>query len=359
MTLNLASLNPISASQSNSNSNSVGVLYASFNQDSACFSVGTTRGFCIFNCDPFKETYRRAFPGGGIGIVEMMWRSNILALVGGGPNPCFPRTHVMIWDDNQISCVGELRFASDVKAVKLRRDKVLVALEGSVHVYSFHPLDVECVLETGDNPTGMLAVCPNAHVVVCTLSKTLGSVSLHNLSTDVGFLVSCHNTPVTCMTVSPDGSLLATASERGTLIRVYDTSTSHKVKEVRRGSNHATIYSLAFSPDLRFLACGSDSGTIHVFSMAECGEEHTKGSLSFMAPLSGYFASEWSFAKYTNTSQLQGKAVCVTFGAECGKLYAISSDCTYYLLRFDPQNGGVMTAEKAVTFPSGSESTNQ
>ena len=69
---------------------------------------------------------------GGVGSIEMLFRSNLFAIVGGGDFPCFSPEKVLIWDDHQCKWIGELGFHSKVLGVRLRRDKIVVALKNKV-----------------------------------------------------------------------------------------------------------------------------------------------------------------------------------------------------------------------------------
>lgn len=65
-----------------------------FPQDSSCFACGMENGFRIFDAYPFRESISRNFEDSGVGIVEMLFRCNVFALVGGGQKPKFLRNRV-------------------------------------------------------------------------------------------------------------------------------------------------------------------------------------------------------------------------------------------------------------------------
>jgi len=244
------------------------LLFIGFNQDNGNIACGTTNGFIVYNVDPFKETLRRVFSNGGIGIVEMLYRCNLLAIVGGGRNPRFPTNKVMIWDDLQNRCIGELMFKSEVHAVKLRRDRIVVVLLTKVYVYRFKDLSLIDTKQTITNPKGLISLCPDPNNNVLAIpGQQKGSIQIELYSISKFTLIKAHESELAQFALNIDGSKIASASDKGTLIRLWDTSTGALLKELRRGMDKAEIYSIAFNPTSTFIACSSDKGTVHIFSL--------------------------------------------------------------------------------------------
>ena len=212
----------------------------------------------------------RSFANGGIGIVEMLFRCNLIALVGGGKNPRYPTNKVFIWDDHQSRNIGELTFKTEVKAVKLRRDRVVVVLMQKVYVYRFSDLKMVDHITTIVNPRGLVSLCSdNAHNVLAVPGTTKGSVRVELYDINKASLIQAHETDMSVFELNPDGTKIATASEKGTLIRLWDCGSGEPLRELRRGVDRAEIYCLAFNPFSTHLACSSDKGTVHIFSLSE------------------------------------------------------------------------------------------
>lgn len=86
-------------------------------------------------------------------------------------------------------------------------------------------------------------------------------------------IISAHESPLAAMAISHQGNRIATASERGTVIRVFTIADGAKLYEFRRGVKRCVnICSLAFSIDGLYLCSSSNTETVHVFKLDETKE---------------------------------------------------------------------------------------
>lgn len=210
------------------------VLSVSWNQDWSGFIVGTERGFNVYSCNPIKESISRDTHKSGFKIVEMLFLSNLFALVGNGySNSEYPPNKVFIWNDHTNSFFCELGFKSHVLAVKLRREHIVVVLERSVYVYSFTNLKVKDIIETVVNPRGLCCVSQaEAKAVLACPGLHPGQVQVRDLKRNIVKVIKAHDSDVACMSLTLDGSLLATASTKGTLIRIFNSLDGTLLQEV-------------------------------------------------------------------------------------------------------------------------------
>ncbi|PGH09981.1 SVP1-like protein 2 [Blastomyces parvus] len=275
---------------------------AAFNSDSSSFSVGLDTGFCVFNSEPCELKVSRVDFNAGIGVVEMLGQSNYLALVGGGRKPKFPQNKLIIWDDAKQRAVITLEFRTSVLHVRLSKSRIVVALHNSVHVFAFSiPPQKLSVFETADNPHGLICV---GSKLLAFPGRSPGQVQLVELETGNVSIIPAHSSPLRAIHLSPNGEVLATAGETGTLIRVFATTNCAKMAELRRGVDQAEIFSLAISPSNTLLALTSDKSTLHIFDLPHArkdtppveGANQKWGILGKLPLLPRVFSDIYSFA---------------------------------------------------------------
>jgi len=101
-------------------------------------------------------------------------------------------------------------------------------------------------------------------------------------------VVEAHRSPLSCMVLNNEGTILATASDKGTIIRVFSVPDANKLYQFRRGSMPSRIFSMSFNVASTLLCVSSATETIHVFKLGPpsspaSDEPSSPGRLNFFA----------------------------------------------------------------------------
>ena len=255
------------------------------NQDCSCVSAGGPAGFSIVE---LRGAFRRhAFPlGGGIRVCQMLDCSSLVAIVGGGHNPAFSPRRVRLFNTSRAAAICEKIFDYPVVAVRVNYHCMLVVLERRIHLFNIDTMEATHRLDTAPNPLG---VCSMQHVpsgaagpglrsmVLCyPASAEKGSVCVFDAVTQkVVHIIEAHQAPIQALALSRDGAFLATASTKGTLIRVFDIAgvaamtASEATMTFRRGVTSSTITTMRFNDAGTLLCVASSHGTIHIFPLID------------------------------------------------------------------------------------------
>ncbi len=149
--------------------------------------------------------------------------------------------------------------------------RIVVVLDNKVYVYNFVNLTLLYQIETFTNPKGLCALSSDPDfpsVLACPgLKPGCVHVELNDLKKQQ--FITAHTNALSQLALNKNGTRLATSSEKGTLIRIFDTDTGQQLRELRRGADRAEIFSITFNPTSTYLVVTSDKGTVHVYGLEQ------------------------------------------------------------------------------------------
>lgn len=257
------------------------LLTYSFNQDFSCFVCGTTAGFRVFTLQDSKEgsgiaerLRREPCPKSSVMHVAMLYKSSIFAMVNqtfepsGEPSQgC--RNKVQIWEERKQKVVAELRCRNEVKGVCLHRDIIVMVCEYVIYVYTSGDVKVILHLDTGSNKLGLCALATGSDPwLLCCPAQNKGAIRIQvGQDAQATHVFQAHQSGLAALALNASGSLVATASETGTVMKVFRTADGEALYRLRRSTRPASISSLAFRPDDCYLAVASSSVTVHIFKL--------------------------------------------------------------------------------------------
>ena len=251
--------------------------FITFNQDYSCLAVGTSKGFRFYHTDPFSKIF--SSDDGNVSIIEMLFSTSLVALIltprqleiqntkVDQPSQCrqyLPSSELRlmrrpILPTQRASVICELTFPSAVLAVRLNRKRLAVVLECQIYLYDVSNMNLVQTIDTSPNPNAICALSPSSESCYLVYPRPnpredvtpnkaahrpppsqfilpkRGDVLVYDaLNLKTVNVVEAHKSPLCAIALNHDGSMLATASETGTIIRVFSLPQGQKLFQFRR-----------------------------------------------------------------------------------------------------------------------------
>lgn len=204
----------------------------------------------------------------------MLKRTNILALVGGGNIPIFSKNKIIIYDDHQGLIIRQIRFNSDVIEVKLREDCIIGLIEDKIYLLNINSLEIIDIIEI-DKLYKYIYGISNTNNLILAFPKyqNKGKVQIikYFISKKIyqkndTKIINAHESNITNISINNNGTLLATVSEKGPYIRLFDISNGELVAELKRGKK-GKIFNLKFDLESEIFGYINDLGKIYIYEI--------------------------------------------------------------------------------------------
>uniref|UniRef100_A0A3Q3Q7F5 WD repeat domain, phosphoinositide interacting 1 n=1 Tax=Monopterus albus TaxID=43700 RepID=A0A3Q3Q7F5_MONAL len=339
-------------------------------------SVGTKTGYRLFSVTAVDklDCIHEGVECPDVYIVERLFSSSLVVVV----SLSMPQ-RMNVYHFKKGTEICNYSYSNNILSVRLNRQRLVVCLEESIYIHNIKDMKLlKTLLNTPTNPSGLCTLSVNhSNYLAYPGSTTIGEITVYdanNLSTVT--LIQAHDSPLAALTFSASGTKLASASEKGTVIRVFSIPEGQKLFEFRRGmKRYVSISSLSFSAEAQFLCASSNTETVHIFKLeqhspsqeeesptwsAYVGKMFTAASTYLPAQVSDMMHQDRAFAT-VRLNMFGLKNICaLAIIQKLPRLLVASSDGYLYIYNVDPQDGGeCVLVQKHKLFDSSEEQMEQ
>lgn len=263
------------------------ITHFSFTGDLSSVLFLTSTASFAFKMEPFFQDGEAVYlPKDPVVIAEYVPQNKRFVLI-------VPKsaTNSVLMHDMRDGCIKDEYPTEDpVLAICVTGNHIVLKTQKEVVIYhidtpepvqkfpSFHGEDerslaVSKVLSTGEESYFFVAF-PGTQQGTISIAKSV-LVGESEIQCTITNTIDAHNGFVKLLAMSEDGTIVASASEKGTCIRVFKPNPSGpqkigrsgKYKEFHRGYTHGAIVAMRISPNNEILAVLSANGTCHLYGL--------------------------------------------------------------------------------------------
>jgi hypothetical protein len=246
-----------------------GVTSVQILDNASTFGITLEHSFQVYQTHPLRRKFLKDFVNSRVAHIT---------LTGDGATVAFSATplargqcaeRVLIWSNQSGEGRSQLEFAEPVLGLSLSPRYLLILLSESAIVYDFdHARALSDIVTAPSTGAGAIS---GGRIAVCGLQPGFISVS-DVLDGTQPTIFRAHDHPISRIRLSPDGATVATASHKGTLIRLFDCASGRQLAAFRRGAIPGAIVAIAISQSNQEVVVVSAKGTVHFFTVAAARE---------------------------------------------------------------------------------------
>lgn len=335
---------------------------ASFNQDSTSLALGTQSGYRLFSltsvetldCIYYSDT-------SDVCLVERLFSSSLVVVVSTN----VPQ-RINIYHFKKGTEICSYSYPGPVRSVKLNRQRLVVCLEESIYIHNIKDMKLlQTLLDVPANPPGVCALSSGGSSGVCgsflafPCSPSSGELQLYDAEAlSPVSVIPAHHSPLAALCFNASASRLASASQKGTVIRVFSVPQGQRLFEFRRGMKRCVnISCLSFSPDGQFLCSSSNTETVHIFRLDQhlepsdaeedgsswgsyVGRLFSAASTYLPAPVSDMMSQDRAFATAQLPEPGQRNTCTLTVIQKLPRLLVATAESKLLIYTLDPKEGG-------------------
>ena len=255
------------------------ILYLSFNRDKTCLSLGMETGYRIYDLTKKDSLffYERIF-GKGVGIIEMLDKTNILGLVGGGNEPLEIQTKLNIYDDKEGKYIAYINFKSLILNVRLKKDRILIITEDYLYLIdtiNFKQLDMIALgfekqkhlvfsftLEPDVNNLAYNCTNKKENKIIINFYDKENKKNSKDLNPNYE-----NNNQILCMEFEKQGKILAVTVKNYEYLIIYSAYDGVPLCKCNLNNKSVNSLYISFEELNKFLCVSLDNGEIIIFNI--------------------------------------------------------------------------------------------
>lgn len=252
--------------------------YIGFNQDYSSLAICSRSGVYLYSIDNDNKLIKifESQEYNEVRILERLYNSSLIIII----KTQSPRK-LTLFHMKKGAEISIHSYTNTILAVKLNRKRLVVCLEDQLYIHSLkYDLVVKYIIRhMPPNPNGLIALSPREDrcYLAYPASQKSGEVQIFDtVELKNKILIPAHDNPLAALSFNQQSTMLASASEKGTVIRVHSVDDGQCLYEFRRGyARCVDIYSLSFSSDSLFLAASSSTETVHIFKLDQTRDDQS------------------------------------------------------------------------------------